>query len=61
MPPNGDIARMAKRRILLVGEPETAAVLKDYLDHIGIYERESIEHCDDALMLLRRQPSTWCC
>ena len=56
MPPNGDIARMAKRRILLVGEPETAAVLKDYLDHIGIYESESIEHCDDALMLLRRQP-----
>jgi CheY-like chemotaxis protein len=47
---------MAKRRILMVGEPKTAAVLKEYLGHIDIYESESIEHCDDALMVLRRQP-----
>ena len=48
---------MAKRRILMVGEPKTAAALKEYLNDIDIYESESIEHCDDALMISH---STWC-
>jgi hypothetical protein len=50
---------MAKRGILLVGDPPLAAVCRDYftqIQHGGGYEAVAIEYCDDALMLLRCQP-----
>jgi CheY-like chemotaxis protein len=47
---------MARRRALLVGgDPQILAELSEYLDHRDS-EVESVGYCDDALMLLRRQP-----
>ena len=47
---------MARRRVLLVGDPETAAVLKDCFGYGDTYEGESIKHCDDALVELWSRP-----
>jgi CheY-like chemotaxis protein len=49
---------MAKRRVLLVGgDSGVVAVIDQYFREChGDYEVESIEYCDDALILLRRSP-----
>jgi len=47
---------MDKRRVLLVGDAQVAAMLKEYFGYNNIYEGESIKYCEDALMMLRRRP-----
>jgi CheY-like chemotaxis protein len=50
---------MPERRVLLVGgDHPVVAVCSEYLRLRlgGSYEVESIEYCDDALMVLRQQP-----
>ena len=50
-------ARMARRRVLLVGgDPQVTAVLSEHLRRGDSYEIESFDYCDDALMVLQRQP-----
>jgi len=48
---------MARRRVLLVGgDPQVTAVLSEHLRRGDSYEIESFDYCDDALMVLQRQP-----
>src|SRR5262245_38816363 len=47
---------MARPRILLVGgHPLVATMLTEHLHHADRYELESVQYCDDALVLLQRQ------
>jgi hypothetical protein len=45
-----DLPEMARRRVFLVGDVQTAGILKQYFDYGELHEAESIDPCDDALL-----------
>ena len=49
-------ARMARRRVLLVGGEGLAPVVREYFHQLGDYDVESVEYCDEAMTTLPLRP-----